>query len=90
MNTTHAATRQPSSDPFALVTFDPIRHAVHSQPIQSLLGTFRCQAITHSGKACERQATTKTWGSGPRRSGHILLCKSHAASRYLVSADPSL
>lgn len=88
MNTT--AIRQPSTNPFDLVTFDPIRHADHIRPIESILGTFRCQAITHSGKACERQATTKAWGSGPRRSGHILLCKSHGASRYLASADPSL
>lgn len=87
MNTTHAATRQPSQNPMDLVHIDAM---VERQAFESILGTFRCQAITRDGKACSHQAIAKAWGSGPRRSAQILLCKSHSNARFLISADPSL
>lgn len=87
MNTTHAATRQPSSDPFARVTISAM---AERHPFGSILGSFACQAITQSGKACTHQAVTKAWGRGPRKSATILLCKTHGNARYTIDADPSL
>lgn len=89
MTTTAAATRTPTTDPMGLVYFDPMRHGGHTRAITTG-GHAACQAVTQTGKACDRRATAITWGDGPRRSGHITLCRSHAASRYLVTADPSL
>lgn len=85
MDTTHAATRQPSSDPFALVTTRPYSDAMD---LAGWTGT--CQAITASGKACSHQAAARKIAHGPRKSATILLCKSHARIQYAITADPSL
>lgn len=88
---TNAATttRTPSTNPMDLVH---IEAQAERQQIEAhgFFAGATCQAITRGGNACSRTATAKAWGNGPRKSGHIALCRTHAASRYLVDADPSL
>lgn len=85
MNTT-TNHRPATDDPFARVTFDPMRHGDSAQPIG---WKATCQAITHRGDICGRTATTVAWASGPRAAGHVALCRQHAATRYAISVDPS-
>lgn len=84
MNTT-AANRQPTNDPFRRVHVDAMNVRTFGLPAPAT-----CQAITSTGKACSHRAVAKAWGSGPRMSAQVALCTTHAGSRYLVDADPSL
>lgn len=84
MNTS-TATRQPTNDPFLRVHVDAMNVRTFGLPAPAT-----CQAITGTGKACDHSAVAKAWGRGPRMSAEVALCRAHAASRYLVNADPSL
>lgn len=85
MNTSTATNRQPTNDPFLRVHVDGMNVRTFGLPAPAT-----CQAITGTGHACTHTAVAKAWGRGPRMSAQVALCRTHAASRYLVSADPSL
>ena len=86
MNTTHAATRQPSTNPFDLVHVDAMADRRNLPGDAGLT----CQAITAKRTACTRTATVWAYGQGPTKMAPAHLCSTHGWSRYLIDADPSL
>ena len=85
MDITHAATRQPSTNPMDLVHIDAMAERRNLPGDAGLT----CQAITAKGNACSRTAQVWAYGQGPSKMAPAHLCSAHGWSRYTVDADPS-